>query len=52
VPEAISTDADKKPDVTLMLLKHLQQNITDVQTQHLIEDTIKFVQGKTSNGPK
>lgn len=50
VPEAITNDADKNPSVTLMLLKHLQQNIPDVQTQHLIEDTIKFVQGKTA-GP-
>jgi hypothetical protein len=52
VPEAITNDADKNPSVTLVLLKHLQQTISDVRTQHLIEDTMKFVQGKTENGPK
>lgn len=48
VPEAITNDADKNPSVTLILLKHLQQSISDVQAQHLIEDTIKFVEGKTA----
>jgi hypothetical protein len=46
-PQFIASDADKTPSVTLILLKYLQRNISDVPTQRSIEDTIKFVQGKT-----
>jgi len=47
-PDAISMDVDKKPRVTLFLLKYLQRNISDVQTQRDIEETIKFVQEKAA----
>jgi hypothetical protein len=47
-PESISIDIDKKPRVTLFLLKYLQRNISDTQTQRDIEETIKFVEEKTA----
>src|SRR5260370_23293073 len=45
-PGAISMDIDKKPRVTLFLLKYLERNISDAQTQRDIQETIKFVQEK------
>jgi hypothetical protein len=48
-PQLISVDVDKRPKVTLFLLKYLeQQNIPDAQTQRDIEETIKFVKDKTT----
>jgi hypothetical protein len=46
-PQFISVDVDKKPKVTLFLLKSLQRNISDAQTQRDIQETIKFVEEKT-----
>jgi hypothetical protein len=46
-PQAIAQEVDRKPGVTFILLKYLQGSVTDVQTQRSIEDTIKFVRGKT-----
>jgi hypothetical protein len=52
-PQFISTDADNKPSMTIILLKYLQQNVSDVQTQRSIEgsieDTIKYVAEKTAS---
>ena len=45
-PEFISVDIDKKPMVTLFLLRQLQRNINDAQTDVDIEVTIKFVNEK------
>ena len=42
-PQFISVDIDRKPMVTLFLLKQLQRNITDTQTEIAIEETVKFV---------
>jgi hypothetical protein len=47
-PEAISIDVDKKPRVALFLLKLLEVNISDSQTQREIQETIKFVEEKTT----
>jgi hypothetical protein len=43
----ISIEADKQPKVTLFLLSYLRQRIDDPQTQHDIEQTVRYVQEKT-----
>jgi hypothetical protein len=47
-PQFISVDIDKKPMVTLFLLKQLKRNITSAQTDGDIEETIKFVNEKAA----
>lgn len=47
-PPAITQETDKKPSVTLILLKYLRGSITDVQTQQSIDNTIKSVQGMSA----
>jgi hypothetical protein len=46
-PQGISVDLDKKPSVTLFLLKYLKQNVPDARAQQGIEETIKFVEEET-----
>lgn len=48
-PQSISVDLDKKPSVTLFLLKYLKQNVPDAHAQQGIEETIKFVEEKTKD---
>jgi hypothetical protein len=48
-PQLISVDIDKKPMITLFLLKQLKRNIADAQTQGDIDETIKFVHEKTTS---
>lgn len=48
-PQFISVDTDKKPMVTLFLLKQLKRNITDARTDGYIEETIKFVNEKAAS---
>ncbi len=45
--QLISTESDKKPNVTLFLLGYLLQNVSDAQTQQDIRKTIEFVKMKT-----
>jgi hypothetical protein len=47
-PQSILVNIDKKPRVTLFLLKYLQRSISDAQTQRNVEETIKFVEEKTT----
>ena len=46
-PQSISVDLDKKPSVTLFLLKYLKQNVPDTHAKQGIEETIKFVEETT-----
>jgi hypothetical protein len=46
-PQLVTTDIDKKPSVTLFLLKHLQKSVSNSQTRQQIEETIRFVEAKT-----
>lgn len=48
-PQLIAVDIDKKPKVTLFLLKYLQRNISDGQTLQDIDDTIRFINEKTTS---
>jgi hypothetical protein len=48
-PEHISVDLDKKPSITLFLLKYLKQNVSDAQANRDIEETIKFVEEQTKD---
>jgi hypothetical protein len=47
-PQFISIDVDRKPKVTLFLLKFLQGNVRDPQVQLDIKATIKFVNEKST----
>lgn len=47
-PQFISIDVDRKPEVTLFLLKFLQANVRDPQVQRDIKATIKFVEEKST----
>jgi hypothetical protein len=47
-PQFISDDIDRKPNITLILLRYLQQNVPDAQVQRDIEETIRFVREKTT----
>jgi hypothetical protein len=51
-PEFISIESDKQPKVTLFLLNHLRQNISDAATLKDIDDTIEFIQQKTQRSPE
>ena len=48
-PQIISLEADKKPKVTLFLLKHLDQNVFDSQTKRDIQETIQYVERQTKS---
>lgn len=47
-PQLISEEVNKKPKVTLVLLRYLRQNVSNAQTQKDIEETIRFVTEKAS----
>ena len=47
-PPAISREVDKKPNVTLFLLNHLHQDVSDAQVRSEIQQTIEFVKKKSS----
>jgi hypothetical protein len=54
-PKLISLEEDKKPKVTMFLLKYLQRSISDAKTLQDIEETVRFVNEKTAtagNSPK
>jgi hypothetical protein len=42
-PDLIARDMDKKPTVTMVLLKYLGQTVTDTETQKEIQETMAFV---------
>ena len=46
-PQFISIDIDRRPKVTLFLLKFLQENVNDPQVQLDIRQTVKFVSEKS-----
>jgi hypothetical protein len=48
-PPIISMRVNKKPKVTLFLLRHMQQSISDAQTQRDIQETMDYVQRQTSS---
>lgn len=48
-PSIISVEANKKPKVTLFLLKYLEQNVSSQQARRDIQQTIKFVKDKTGS---
>jgi hypothetical protein len=51
-PQAISTEVDKQPRVTLLLLNYLRQKmLSDVQTRQDIEQTIGFVNRASGSAP-
>lgn len=51
-PQAISTEVDKQPRVTLLLLNYLRQKmLSDVQTRGDIQQTIEFVNRASGSGP-
>ena len=45
-PNLISLEEDKKPKVTMFLLKDLQRTVSNTTTQRDIEETIDFVNQK------
>lgn len=45
-PKLISVEEDKKPKVTMFLLKYLQRSVSGSKTQRDIEETISFINGK------
>src|SRR5215831_9079329 len=48
-PDIISPPINKKPQVTLFLLKYLQRSISDAKTLQEIKETIRFVDEETAN---
>jgi hypothetical protein len=48
-PEATLCDEDRRPDVTLLLLDHLHNKVTDADLRTQIESTQKFVLDKTKS---
>jgi hypothetical protein len=46
-PQFVTTTIDRKPSVTLFLLKHLQKNASNNQTRQQIGETIQFIKAKT-----
>jgi hypothetical protein len=42
-PDLIVRDMDKKPTVTIVLLKYLVQNVTDSDAQKEIQRTLAFI---------
>jgi hypothetical protein len=54
-PDIISPAVNKKPNVTLFLLKYLRRSISDAKTLEDIEETMRFVHERTAtavNSPK
>ncbi len=49
-PKIISLEVDKKPKVTLFLLKHMDRNAFDTQTRQHIQETIQYVEHQTAGG--
>ena len=47
-PHLISREIDRKPNITLFLLIHLHQDVSDAQVQSEIQQTIEFVKKKSS----
>ena len=47
-PPVISREVDKKPNVTVFLLNHLHQDVSDAQVRSEIQQTIEFVKKKSS----
>jgi hypothetical protein len=50
-PEFISRESDRKPRITLFLLNHIQQHISDKQVEEDIRQTIEFVKEKSAELP-
>lgn len=46
-PGFIYLEADKSPKVTFFLLNYLGQNVSEVQAQHAIQQTVEYVKQKT-----
>jgi hypothetical protein len=46
-PRQIQLEMDKKPKVTLFLLRYVRQNVYDPQVQRDLDQTIRFVIDKT-----
>jgi hypothetical protein len=47
-PKLISLEEDKKPKVTMFLLKYLQRSISETRTRKDIEETINFLDSKVN----
>jgi hypothetical protein len=45
-PDLIIKEMDKKPTVTIVLLKYLVQNVTDSDAQKEIQETMALIQGQ------
>jgi len=48
-PPIVSVDVNKKPKVTMFLLRHLEQNVSDAQTRRDIQETIQYVEHQTAS---
>jgi len=44
-PQFISLDVDKRPSVTLLLLRYLESKVDDSKVKHDVEETISFASG-------
>ena len=50
VPELISSEEDKQPQVTRFLLKHLEREFFDPQIKRDIRETLQFIEEKSKFG--
>ena len=47
-PQFIEVEIDKQPKVTMFLLKYVRQGVLDARVQQDVDNTIRFVEEKTS----
>ena len=47
-PELIEIEANRKPAITMFLLKHVNHDIADEAIKRQIQETIAFIRSKTS----
>lgn len=47
-PQFIEVEIDKRPKVTMFLLKYVRQGVLDARVQQDVDNTMRFVEEKTS----